>query len=156
MFSFFKRRTFRKDTYASMSYLLGFGLNDHILNAIFATYPNIWKTIDSDFAEGKSPMDSAVGVLTIALTYEIELRVPASDYGRMERYLLHNEGEPKTVLEKGIKTYFGQLVVQKDMKGVTEFMYTFSITEIIGALKGIGREERARRRMLKSIAELIE
>jgi hypothetical protein len=74
MLKFLKRRAFRSEAKDAMSYLLGFGTNDAVLADVYRRYPGIWKAIDDDFDWSTSAMASAVGVLTIAFTHEIEQR----------------------------------------------------------------------------------
>jgi hypothetical protein len=136
-----------------MSYLLGFGLNDNLLDAVFRAYPRIWSAVDSDFSEGKTPIESAVGVLVIAFTNEIEQHLPFAERVRAERYILQNEGEPKSTLEKGLKTFLVQVLTQKDLGRVSDFLYTYAITEVIGALRGTDSRERMAQRIVRPLLQ---
>jgi len=46
------------------------------------TYPGVWKAVDADFVAGETAMNSAVRILAIAFTNEIEQRIPVSDHAR--------------------------------------------------------------------------
>jgi hypothetical protein len=146
MLRFFRRRAFRSEVRTHLSYLLGF-VNDDVLQGLLRTYPGIWRAVDTDFLAGETAMTSAIKVLAITLTNEIEQRKP-SDQARLERYLLHNEGEPKSGVERGMKPFLARLRVQKDAGNVTDKLYEYTISEIFGALQGITDQERAAHRIV--------
>jgi hypothetical protein len=151
MFGFFKKRAFRSKVQTELSYLLGFGLNADVLQGILRAYPGIWNVVDADFATGETAMSSAVKALAIAFTNEIEHHIPASEYDRMERYLLHNEGEPKFRVERGIKAFLSQLLMQKDLGRVADNLYEYTISEIFGAIRGIPPNERVAWRLTRPL-----
>jgi hypothetical protein len=159
MLAYFKRRNFRSRVRTDMSYLMGFGLNDDVLQGLLRAYPGLWRAVDSDFSEGKSAMNSAVGVLAIAFTNEIEHRIPASHHLQMEQYIINGKGEPKFAIERGIKTFLAQVIAQKDLGKVSDEVYKYTISEIIGALRGLPENERMAGRimapLLKSSANTI-
>jgi hypothetical protein len=152
MLGFFKKRAFRSQVRKHLSYLLGFGLNDDVLHRLLRAYPGIWKAVDADFLTGETALNSAVGVLAIAFTREIERR-PVSDLARMERYIVHNEGEAKSGVERGIKTFLTQLLVQMDLGEVADELYKYTISEIIGAIRGISNNERMARRLVAPLVQ---
>ena len=153
MFGFLKKRAFRSEVQTDLTYLLGFGLNDDVLQELLRAYPGIWKAVDADFATGETAMTSAIKFLAIAFTNVIEHRIPASDYSRVERYLLHNEGEPKFRVERGIKAFLAQLLVQKDLGRVADELYNYTIFEIFGAIRGIPSNERMARRLVAPLLQ---
>ena len=65
----------------------------------------------------------------------------------MEDYLLGREGKPKFAIEPVIRTFLAQVLMQKDLK-IDEHPYTYTITEIIGSLRGLHKHERFSRRIL--------
>ena len=151
MLGYFKKRAFRSDVLTELSYLLL--LNDDVLHQLLRAYPGIWKAVDTDFATGKTAMTSAVGVLATVFTHEIEQRIPASDHARVERYLLHNEGEPKFVVEREIKRFLAQLLTQKDLGKAADGLYKYTISEIFGALRGIPSQERMAGRLVAPLLQ---
>jgi hypothetical protein len=159
MFGYFKRRNFRSHVRTDMSYLMGFGLNDDVLHGLLRAYPGIWRAVDSDFSQGKSTMNSAVGVLAIVFTNEIEHKIPASHHLQMEHYIINGKGEPKFVIERGIKTFLAQVIAQKDLGKVSDELYKYTISEIIGVLRGLPENERITGRivapLLKSSANML-
>jgi hypothetical protein len=146
MFSYFKKRSFRSHVRVSMFYLLGF---DHkLLEYLLKTYPGIWTAIDAKFAERQNATATAIGILTIVFANVIEQGTPVSDRADIEKYILANEGEPEQPIARGIKTFLSQAIVQKDLGAVDEFLYTYMLSEIFGALRGIPANERMANRVV--------
>jgi hypothetical protein len=150
-FSFFKKRTFRLDFRATMSYLLGY--NNELLDALLTKYPGVWTGIDKRFSEGETVTYAGTAhLLTVLFVQEIEQSIPAADYANIEKYILRNEDVTVPRIARGIKMFLSQVTVQQTLGKIDEYFYGYIISEIIGSLRGIPANERSGNRVAASFA----
>lgn len=150
----FKRRAYRQRVETNLSYLVGF--NRSYFEAMYASFDGVRGVIDDGFAKARETMDFAVELWGIMFSYEIE-RSPLLE-GEGERIIaaLAEGGERRFNIETSIAIFISTADVQVALGAVKTETLERSVDEIIGALRGIPRQERAARRLGKFLEDSFD
>ena len=141
-----KRWRYRDHVATQMSYLIN--LNEPYRERLMASFDGINGVIDDMGTKGRPAIEAAAEIWAIIFSYEIE-RSPQmlAEASRIEGYVFDNEGSSRFDTEDVMKTFIFNAEKQRIMGKLSDQQVDYASTEILGALRGMSREERHDRRM---------
>jgi hypothetical protein len=148
-----KGRQYRREVMASMDYLLNFQYPE-AGSVLLRFYPGIRSAMRGHQERGVTALVSAVEIMTICLTSEVEKLSMAGRATFLEQ-LRTNVAASDTAatipLAPMARTFLSNLYFQQDAKQLEEQAVQWAISELVGAAQGLDGEGRASRRMESAI-----
>lgn len=142
-----KRLKYRQTVETNLSYLVG--LNEPYFQKLYTSFNGIRGVIDASCDKARDPMDLAVELWGIMFSYEIERTPILREHGESIIEYLNTGGDGwRWDTELAMRVFIIQADKQAIMKRVNEGTVEIAVDEIVGALRGISREERARQRLI--------
>lgn len=147
----FKRLKYRQSVETSLSYLILF--DEPYLQKLLRSFDGITGVINTACDEGREPMEFAVELWGIMFAYEIERSPQLTDDAERVIEFLTKGGSHRYDTETAMGCFINQADKQVGIGRVSSIVLDIAIDEIIGALRGIDRQERAARRIARHLEE---
>jgi hypothetical protein len=145
-----KQRNYRKFVKTNMIYFVGF--DENYVKKLSDNFVNLKKVCKNESRNGNSELICALRYATILFTNIIENTYRNSEDSKNAIEFLQGKNvKPRFDVEPMIKTFLSQVTIQKDIGGIDEISERFAFGEILGALQGLTREERSKKRILAAL-----
>ena len=148
----FKRLKYRQTVETNLSYLVAF--NEPYFQKLYASFDGIKGVIDTAYRDGRDPMEFAVELWGIMFAYEIERSPQLTAESERVIEFLAKGGSHRYDTETAMGCYINTADKQVAMGRVPSDVLDRAIDEIIGALRGIPKQERVARRLGRVLEDL--
>jgi hypothetical protein len=148
-----KRRRYWRDVETNLSYLIAF--DEAYLRKLIASFDGLKRSAENMRQQGKSPLEAAIELWTIMFSYEIE-RSPQlrDDRKKIEEYIFENVGDWKFDTERAMKVFLINTDKHARVGTVPKEAFDYAVSEIVGALDGVSRDDRSTLRIQALTAKL--
>ena len=152
------RKLFRsqdsKNVQVSMDYLLNFG-HQRLVGSLFAQYSGVETVIAAKRKEGLDTLVIAVELLAIALSDTIEkARLREHDRIAIEEFVVGGIGAG-TDFGEALRAFLDNCNLQRNLKKIDDHLYLYAITEVVGALRELDKDERSNQRILSALEKAM-